>query len=87
MSNHQPNEDWRRQGQERYLKGKRLRYCRYTPPSERWDHDHCAFCFTKISVFPGDINEGYCTEDGYHWICKDCFEDFNKEFEWVVVSD
>jgi hypothetical protein len=35
-----------------------------------------------------DLNEGYCTEDGYHWrICKDCFEDFNKEFEWVVVSE
>lgn len=87
MSISLPNEDWRRQGQEKYLKGKRLRYSRYTPYREGWDHDHCEFCWKKISTMCSDLNEGYCTEDGYHWICRDCFEDFNKEFEWVVVSE
>ncbi len=74
--------DWRRQGQERYLKGKRLLLQPYRPYREGWDHDHCEFCGDKFSTSSADINSGYTTETGYHWVCKKCFADFKEEFEW-----
>lgn len=76
--------DWRRQGQERYLLGKRLVFQPYRPYREGWDHDHCEFCGDKLSVSPGDVNSGYVTEDGYHWVCQKCFDDFEEEFGWVT---
>ena len=30
--------------------------------------------------------EFYCTKDMYHWICKECFEDFKDKFGWTVKS-
>ena len=38
------------------------------------------------------VTEGYTTTDahedgaGYHWICKQCFDDFRGLFEWRVVA-
>ncbi len=62
--------DWRLGGQDRYLKGVTLFRRAYSRYRESWDHDHCAFCWTKFMVEdgPGVLHEGYCTEDGYH--CK-----------------
>lgn len=42
-------DDWRRCGQEEYLQGATLQRKRYREWSERWDHDHCEFCWTKFS--------------------------------------
>jgi hypothetical protein len=77
-------DDWRRQGQERFLSGVKLISKDYQPYRSGWDHDHCEFCGTKFSLRPGDLKKGYVTEDNYHWICDSCFNDFRDEFNWVV---
>jgi len=63
-----------------------LYWKKYTQYSEKWDHDHCAFCGTKFSPegCPGSLREGYATEDNYRWICPTCFEDFKDTCEWKV---
>jgi hypothetical protein len=68
------------------LKGVRLRFSHYRPYREGWDHDHCEFCGKTFSARLGDLSEGYCTLDEYHWICQDCFSDFKEEFGWMVES-
>lgn len=77
--------DWRLQGQERYLSGVELCWSSYEPFREGWDHDHCEFCGRKFAVEGGDFTEGYRTLDGYHWISKDCYDDFKGLFNWRVV--
>ena len=60
--------------------------------SSRWttdarnDHDHCAFCWSKFAEYDGCLQEGYCTEDGYYWICEACFDDFKGRFGWRLKS-
>ena len=78
--------DWRLQGQERYLKGVKLTFKNYQQYSPNWDHDHCSFCWATFSEYEGDLHEGYCTLDHYHWVCSECFEDFKDMFCWQVVS-
>ena len=79
-------DDWRRQGQEDYLKGVRLEYASYDPPDPDGDHDHCEFCWGKFSLSDGDFQKGYTTEDRYRWICEGCFADFAEEMAWVTDS-
>jgi hypothetical protein len=79
--------DWRLQGQAKYLAGVPLRRERYCKRREDWEHDHCEFCMRKFSERPGDAHEGYVTEDDYHWICEDCYEDFKGQFQWVVKGN
>jgi hypothetical protein len=76
-------------GQELYLAAARLRHAQYRSPSERWDHDHCAFCALKLSEqADGDgARAGWQTEDGYHWICDGCFADFQERLGFVVMND
>ena len=69
--------DWRLNGQETYLKGKRFQYVSWFSGNPTWDHDHCEFCYAKISNKEGDINEAYEADDGKYWICPKCFEDFS----------
>ncbi|MGD2082654.1 MAG: hypothetical protein PVF91_06795 [Chromatiales bacterium] len=82
------SDDWRRQGQERYLKGAALRRSNYAPPGDHWDHDHCAFCWAKLMApgHSGALSEGYVTADRRHWICPRCFEDFREEFQWRIAN-
>ena len=75
-------EDWRLQGQERYLVGAELEF-RPFDGSLR-DHDHCEFCGEKFSPGEGDLHRGWCTPDGYHWVCEECFRDFRERFGWKV---
>lgn len=77
-------DDWRLQGQERFLMGAVLCRRRYRKHREDWEHDHCEFCGTKFAERQGDTNEGYATPDGYHWICDRCFSDFRERFAWKV---
>jgi hypothetical protein len=83
-----PKDDWRRQGQERYLKDATLVHRKYRQNAKNpnWDHDHCAFCQAKFSFLdrPDHLKEGYATEDDYHWICPKCFHDFREEFGWTM---
>ena len=77
-------DDWRLQGQEKYLKGVSLSYKKYVPYREGWEHDHCEFCGRKfMQNDPEALEAGYVTDDNYHWVCKDCYGDFKKLFEWV----
>lgn len=79
-------DDWRLQGQEDYLMGIKLRFEKYKAYSEKWDHDHCEFCWQefRVSCDPDLETEGYTTEDNYRWICKKCFEDFKEMFKWAI---
>lgn len=81
-------DDWRLIGQEKYLVGVTLKYKRYSPPSEQWDHDHCEFCTKKFmqSDQPDIEPEGYTTEKKGRWICKECFNDFKDLFSWEVIE-
>jgi len=77
------SDDWRRQGQKNYLYGANLVIRDYCPPSPKWDHDHCEFCFITFSLQGEDLKRGYSTKDA-HWICEDCFNEFHNEFNWSV---
>ena len=81
--------DWRLQGQERYLAGRMVRWSAWRPFRDGWDHDHCAFCSAEISNKDLDdhteFNAAWVTaDDNYHWICPPCFEDFRGRFEWTI---
>lgn len=70
-------EDWRLNGQDRYLHGAALVHQKYTVWTETWEHDHCEFCFAKfmdpnfselhrqfIEENADVLIEGYATSDG-----------------------
>jgi phage terminase large subunit-like protein len=82
----EPN-DWRLNGQEKYLNGAVLSWKKYTKYREGWDHDHCEFCRAKFMEQPGPeiLTEGFATPDNYRWICKSCFEDFKDMFQWQIA--
>jgi hypothetical protein len=80
-------DDWRRSGQESFLKGVELKLETFQPPRPSWDHEHCEFCFATISTYAGDLAQGYATPDRQHWICVACFADFREEFGFVVRGD
>ena len=75
--------DWRLTHQEDYLFGKKLMQIPYVPYRPGWEHDHCSFCFEKIDC---STKDAYCTEDQYHWICKECYEDFKDMFQWKFTN-
>ncbi len=80
------DDDWRLQGQERYLQGAALHPARWRRPRPEWDHDHCEFCWAKFmeEELPGVLHYGYTTVDHYRWVCEACFEDFRDRFAWRV---
>ena len=85
LENKMPTQDdWRRQGQVTYLRSVKLVLKDYQPYRAGWDHDHCEFCGSRFSLDGDDIRKGYSTEDRYHWICIDCFNDFKSEFSWQI---
>jgi len=78
------NNDWRLTNQMNYLFKKNLVKCSFRPYREGWEHEHCAFCSERIDA---STSMAYTTEDGYHWICSDCFNDFMAAFEWKVIEE
>ena len=82
--------DWRLTNQDKFFRNAKLIFSKYTTKSERWNHDHCEFCFETFceSSFniKDSIDEGYCTLDSYHWICETCYEDFKEMFNWTIVK-
>ena len=79
-------DDWRRQGQERYLNGLTFSRKEWTQSREDWDHDHCVFCSVKFmnGNDPEHVKEGYTDSEDYYWICDKCFSDFREEFDFRV---
>jgi hypothetical protein len=41
-------DDWRRRGQEQYLRNVRLTLKRYQALTAQWEHEHCEFCWHKF---------------------------------------
>jgi len=81
-------DDWRLRGQEEWLANRPLRWARWTPYRDGWDHDHCEFCWAEISTLVGDhadAEEGYVTADD-SWICSSCFVDFHDRMQWTVID-
>jgi hypothetical protein len=81
------DDDWRLQGQEKYLFGVELHKSRWIPGGPSNDHDHCEFCSVKFMAAVGsdELDHGYTTANRYHWICDQCFEDFQDRFQWKVA--
>ncbi len=77
--------DWRLQGQDRYLRGVALARKRYQRYRTGWEHDHCEFCGDKFSEDSDDLSIGYVTTDSKHWVCETCFKDFVREFQWITL--
>jgi ribosomal protein L37AE/L43A len=83
------DDDWRLQGQEKYLTGLTLRLRLWTIEREGWDHDHCEFCWKKIWDRAGGDDESeraYATDDSSSWICEQCTGDFAERFQWTLVT-
>jgi len=76
--------DWRVNGQDSYLSGVKLKKMLFKNRAGETDHEHCEFCFEKISDHPDTLHSGYCTEDEYHWICEECYNDFKGDFKWEI---
>ena len=73
--------DWRLTNQMKYLFRARITKAIFEGTATN-DHEHCEFCWAKFGEDEGSLKSGYCTLDRYHWICDECFRDFNKQFEW-----
>ena len=80
-------EDWRLViGPDEYLNKAKFIFKEYKKITMDSDHEHCVYCFSKISEYDGDLHRGYCTIDGISWICPNCFNDFKDKFQWEVVD-
>ena len=77
------NNDWRLTNQLNYLFQKKLIKGKYVPYRAGWNHDHCAFCSERIDE---NTPVAYSTEDRYHWICQECYNDFNGMFQWTLLQ-
>jgi len=78
------NQDWRLQGQEKYMLGLSLTKKSYAPSNPENDHDHCEFCSKKFMQSGKEdiLNFGYTTPDSYRWVCEQCYNDFKVKFKW-----
>lgn len=79
------NQDWRIELYDGYLDGATFQLKSFVSEGTN-DHEHCVFCWKHISdsQIEGAEKEGYCTvyaKTGQEqWLCKECFNDFNKQF-------
>ena len=72
--------------------GKTLRIARFEPTNVQWDHEHCVFCWEKITSCACGGSVAYVTQDGKWWICEDCYNDFKDMFlmecgRWISVRN
>lgn len=73
------NQDWRDRGQGKYFAGVVFTLQTYQPPSAQWDHEHCEYCFAKItadSTIADSHQVAYASADKRWWVCETCFADF-----------
>ena len=87
-------DDWRLtaglvRGHEEKLKNIPLWYIPFQPLSDRWDHEHCMFCWAKFYNHPECLQEGYCSQPENSpeamWICPECYADFKDMFGWTRI--
>lgn len=80
-------DDWRLEGYRGELNNRYFKHIKFLSTPKN-DHEHCIFCFRKIT----DLSvrgEEYDTE-GYvvynektkqtNWVCENCFNDFKDKF-------
>ena len=82
-------DNWRLFGQDQYLNGLELSFQRYSHSGNSPLADHCEFCsreFHESGTGPDVLTEGYASRNGFRWICRTCFDDFQDEFQWRVVE-
>lgn len=75
--------DWRLTNQMNYLHKKILINKQFAPFKKGWKHEHCEFCSKRID---SQTTDSFTTEEGYYWICKECFNDFKEMFEWELKN-
>lgn len=83
------SKDWRIEYYDGYLNGATFELKKFTSSATN-DHEHCIFCCQKITDL--DIEEA--DTEGYYtiysktkqenWVCKKCFHDFNKQFDFKL---
>jgi hypothetical protein len=69
MSQQVTDDDWRLQGQERYLSNATVYWRPWHQSRPNWDHDPCFFCWAKFmdrADVQDVLREGYTTDDEYH---------------------
>lgn len=82
--------DWRLDMYDGYLDGATFTLKKFVSANGN-DHEHCVFCWKKITDLSIEDceTEGYCTmyeKTGQtQWICKDCFDDFKKKFNFKII--
>jgi hypothetical protein len=78
------DDDWRIHGQERWLVGAVLHFAPYLTLRPTWDHDHCAFCWARFTQepYPDTLQAGYTDDENFHWVCPQCFDDFQERFHF-----
>ncbi len=80
-------DDWRLgMGTEERLQGETFYRIPFVKLRPEWDHEHCEFCWAKISEYEGDLHEAYCTQRengrGARWVCPECYRDFKDMFSF-----
>ena len=61
-------------------------------PSDDWDHDHCAACWTKFANpgHSGTHQESFATGanypngEAYEWVCLQCFAELREDRPGMV---
>jgi hypothetical protein len=81
-------EDWRVDNA-KHTRGAALHFRKYSRYSETWEHDHCEGCWGKFmeAAAPDVLTEGYVTDDGYRWICGECFRDLKDVMGWHLAAN
>lgn len=82
-------DDWRLADDKEYLRGLSWHWSKWRCSRPGWDHDHCSFCWVKISDqdLPGSLSEGYTTFNEYEWVCEECFKDFRAMFAFHIEGE
>ena len=84
-------DDWRLDSPGADLAGHTFRWAEWTRPTETWDHDHCEFCWAKITDLPKPVTDGHlyfkCAwvtldQSGTgHWVCPTCLRELASHFD------
>ena len=68
------------------IKDKNFKLKKWVAPNKDWSHDHCEVCGVTISNKEGAENEAYANEDKKDWICKNCFNKYKDELNWIEIN-
>ncbi len=67
-----------------FLIGKQF-ICKAFIPNKTGDHEHCKMCGEKFTGTEIPPKPGYGAVDGSGWVCRNCFDEYRKEYKWTCV--